>query len=64
MNQILLAATQFSSMKSTALAIQTEKIKGYLASNQSPKKSSSCSLSTTWGRTFSVITCFRCGGST
>nr|AEK81372.1 Avh456 [Phytophthora sojae] len=38
MNQILLAATQFSSMKSTALAIQTEKIKGYLASNQSPEK--------------------------
>ncbi|KAE9280002.1 hypothetical protein PR003_g28078, partial [Phytophthora rubi] len=38
LNQILLAAMKFPSMEKAAIAIQTKKIQGYVANNESPVK--------------------------
>ncbi|KAE8952131.1 hypothetical protein PR001_g33428, partial [Phytophthora rubi] len=38
LNQILLAAMKFPSMEKAAIAIQTKRIQGYVANNESPEK--------------------------
>ncbi|EGZ13618.1 hypothetical protein PHYSODRAFT_303097 [Phytophthora sojae] len=63
-NEVLMRAMRFPSMENIAVGIQTKRIEGYLAKNDSPKKYLRCSLLTTRGMTFSVTACSRFGCST
>ncbi|KAE8953728.1 hypothetical protein PF011_g32332 [Phytophthora fragariae] len=61
LNQILLAAMKFPSMEKAAIAIQTKKIQGYVANNESPVKVFEWLNLDNVGVNFSATLCSRSG---